>query len=461
MSGYDLAASTSSDDYVEDPYADVPLSDDEPDDPEAPKRNRRLIFRPASTITPRPVRWAWDTAPQAEPAHREGRVPIGSLCLAVGRASVGKSQFAAWMTARVTTGTLPGAYYGQPHAVIYCATEDSWEMTIVPRLTAAGAHLDRVYHVAVQDDDDMHARLTLPSDIRLLERGIVEHQVGLVVMDPLLSLIDATINDYRAREVRDALEPLVALADRTRVTLFALAHFTKGIGSDPLMLVSGSAAFGQLVRSALAFAKDDEGEQDTYVMSTIKNNLGRENLPSLAYEITPQSVPTPEGDAWVSRLDFTGEQAERSVRDLLRNSAVDAEERTEQNEVAEWLKGYLTDAGGAAAAADVIKAAKGDGIAERTLQRARKAAGVTSARSGFPARATWSYDPVGPQSGLLRLHVEHGTTGTTDGPTDDEALPDLPAELPHPQCSACGKTTKEWVLRERGGLCIDCGRSTA
>ncbi len=221
------------------------------DAPEGEVTGRRLVFTPASKITPRPVIWAWDTTPPgAGPAETQGRFPAGSLVLAVGHAGLGKSQFACWTTARLTNGTLPGCHYRKPRSVVYCTSEDSWEMTIVPRLMAAGADLGRVYHVRVVDDGDPHARLTLPVDTALLEAGI-EHDVVMVVLDPLLSMIDHGINDYRAREVRQALEPLVAIADRTRCLMLGLAHFIKATGNDPLLLVSGSAAFGQLVRAAL------------------------------------------------------------------------------------------------------------------------------------------------------------------------------------------------------------------
>lgn len=355
-------------------------------DPEG--SSRRLVFRKASTITPRPVRWAWDTAPDAGPAEREGRFPIGSLVLAAGRAGVGKSQFACWLTARITAGTLPGAWYGKPQSVMYAATEDSWAMTIIPRLMAAGADLDRVYHVQVASDEDMHARLTLPTDTHMLERGLVEYGVALVVMDPLLSLIDSSINDYRAREVREALEPLVALADRTRVLLLGLAHFTKGIGSDPLMLISGSAAFGQLIRSAVAFARDEEAEEQSFVCSTIKNNLGREDLPSLAYRISPHGVDTPEGEAWVSRLEFTGEVSERSVRDLLRGAA-NGEEPGRQAEVDTWLTNFLAEDGGSAKANDIYAAADAAGYSKDKAKRAKERLGIVATHPKIPGPWFW------------------------------------------------------------------------
>lgn len=442
---------------------------------------RALAFQKASSIKPRPVRWAWDTAPDAEPQLREGRFPIGSLVIAVGRAGVGKSQFAAWMAARITTGTLPGEFYRKPRAVVYAATEDSWAMTIVPRLMAAGADLDLVYRVAVTDDNDVHARLTLPSDTGLLEKGITEHDVAMVVMDPLLSLIDSTINDYRAKEVREALEPLVAVADRTKVLLLGLAHFTKATGSDPLMLVSGSAAFGQLVRAAVAFAKDD-GEVDPeegpvlakplFVCSTIKNNLGREDLPSLAYEIEPHSVDTDEGEAWVSRLHFTGAVAERSVREVLSrsNAAADPDERSETDEAKEWLKAHLNDSsrGGVGVAGDVLKAARKDGIAERTLQRARQKLGVTTKKT--VAGWTWSLDPSDIKAPNLRLvtsedakapHATHVRRLDALAPWPPNAAPepgkDTPAgPVPTQLCGRCLQPTQELIL----GRCRRCAYPT-
>lgn len=146
----------------------------------------------------------------------------------------------------------------------------SWLLSCSRWAVSWASNLDLVYRVDVESDHDEHARLTLPLDIALLEKALLSHGVALVVLDPLLSLIDHTVNDYRATEVRRALEPLVVVADRTRATFLGLAHFTKASGADPLMLISGSGAFGQLIRAAVGFAVD---EDDEHVLSTIKNNL--------------------------------------------------------------------------------------------------------------------------------------------------------------------------------------------
>lgn len=344
---------------------------------------RKLLLTPASKIRVRPVRWIWDTTPEGAPPTSEGRIPMNSLCIAAGGPGLGKSQFAAWMAARITTGTLPGALYGSPRSVIYAATEDSWSYTIAPRLMAAGADLDRVFRIDVTDDDEPQARLTLPVDIDLLGETAEAYSVALLVADPLLSLIDDSINDYRQKEVRKALEPLAAAADRHHFTVFGLAHFTKAGGADPLARISGSGAFGQLVRSSLAFAKHEgENGDPEYVVSLVKNNLGRENLPSYSYTIQPVTIQTDEGPSYVSRF-VLGDEATTSVAEVMRAEGQSGGERSETNETVLWLQGLMQDNGGSERLSEIKKFAKKEGISDAALYRAKDKLKIRSKVTGF------------------------------------------------------------------------------
>ncbi len=408
-----IAAGHTVDELVPVPPEDMPIPSPQP---------RRLVLTPASTIPLRAPRWLWDTGADPGGRHCEGRIPAGSLTIAAGRAGIGKSQHAAWLAARLTTGTLPGCHHGTPRSVIYAASEDSWSMTIAPRLVAARADLSRVYRIDVHDDADPHARLTLPTDTQLLEQAIRDNNVAMMVLDPLLSLLDAGINDYRAREVRDALEPLLPIADRTGCALFGLAHFTKAIGSDPLLLIAGSGAFGQLVRAGIGYVRDDTGDDEDgprYVMSTIKSNLGREDLPSLAYSIVPAEVDTDDGPAWVSRLEFTG-TADRSVKDLLRDGNLDEDQRSERDEAADFIRGYLGDAGGTAPSNEVLKAGRSAGFGNNTLKKARSRAGARTIRQGFGRGGSWVWTLETDHRG----HIDDlGATHTGTEPMDSMAAP--------------------------------------
>lgn len=363
----------------------APADDDapwpeEPDDEPAP---RALILTPASKIRIRPVRWLWDTTPDGALPTSHGRIPMYSLAIAAGGPGLGKSQFAIWMTARITTGTLPGELYGSPRGVIYAAAEDSWTYTIAPRLIAAGADMDLVFRIDVKDDGQAHARLTLPVDTSLLGQAAEEYSIALFVADPLLSLIDKGINDYRAAEVRQALEPLIAAADRYCFTILGLAHFTKSGVADPLARVAGSGAFGQLIRSLVAFAQQETESGDAeFVLSLEKNNLGRLGLPSYAYTIQSVTVETEDGPAYVSRF-VLGPETNTSVREVMQADSMPDQGKEETNETVQWLRGYLADLGGGEAASEIKKVARKEGISDSSLHRARRKLGISMQHSGF------------------------------------------------------------------------------
>jgi hypothetical protein len=364
---------------------------------------RHVRLTPASLIEMRPVHWLWSD-----------RIPAGEIALVPGREGIGKSLFLAWLCAQVTRGTLPGEMSGKPAPVIYAATEDSWSSTIAPRLWAAGADLHMVYRVDVETPDGAAGYLTLPADCEALGHEIERLGVALLAADPLLSLIGAGIDTHRDRDVRTALEPLARMGDRTGCAVVGLAHFNKSSATDSLNLIGGSRAFSAVCRAALPMARDTEADDGTCIMSMPKSTHGA-NAPSLRYRIDTAEVPTAEGPAPTGRLVFLGE-TDRSVDDILSAAAQPSEGRAERDEAAAWLTAYLEGQGGAAPARDVIKAARADGIAERTLYRARDRAKVTSAAEGFPARSTWRLPTVRdmpssatpPVSGSVAEQAEQG-----------------------------------------------------
>jgi hypothetical protein len=140
-------------------------------------------------------------------------------------------------------------------------------------------------------------------------------------------------------------------------------------------------------------ARDTEAGDGSCVMSLGKVNNGPRDIPSLRYRIESAEVPTLTGPSSTGRLVFTGE-SERSVEDILSAAAQPPEDRTERDEAAEWLRAYIDSNGGEVAAKDAIRAARAEGIAERTLYRARARAKVTSAVEGFPARSVWRLQKV-------------------------------------------------------------------
>lgn len=347
---------------------------------------RRVRATRASGIVPEPVVWTW-----------LGRVPRGEITLTPGRGGIGKSTFHAWLIAKLTLGTLPGAHYGTPRPCMVAATEDSWKRTIVPRLMAAGADLDLVYQIDVVTEEGEGVIISLPRDLVDLERNIVELGAALLSIDPLMGVVDGRLDTHKDRDVRQALTPLATLADRTQCTILGNAHFNKGSGSDPLALVMGSAGFGNVARAVLGFARDpDADEEGTCVISLVKNNLGRLDLPSLSYRIENVNLQTPKGVAEVGRLVMTGESA-RSVSEILAaaNSVTGASSKTEVAAV--WIKTFVQNKRlGYAPASEVLDAGQAAGFTVDVLKKARARAKLSTVKKGMEAGWYWCLPGVEP-----------------------------------------------------------------
>lgn len=350
----------------------VPVNGD-PDHPDGGQRALRLV--PASTIRVRPVHWVW-----------ESRIPTGALTLLGGREGIGKSTVAYAQAARLTRGALEGRYHGEPRAVIVAATEDSWEHTIVPRLMGAGADLDRIYRVDVTTSDGTPTGMVLPRDLRAVERAVASVNAGLILLDPLMSRLDEGLDTHKDADVRRALEPLVALADRTGCAIVGLIHVNKGHGNDPLTLLMGSRAFSAVARAVLFIMRDPD-DDDTRLLGQAKNNLGRTDVPTLTFTIQSQQVAdTDDGPVTTGVLRWTG-TTDRSVTDALREGADgDMETRTAKQEAAAWLQDYLMQQGGTALSQDAKIAGRKVGHSDSAVKRAAHLIQVTSTSHGFPRR---------------------------------------------------------------------------
>ena len=339
---------------------------------------RQVHITPASNIRPRPVRWVWD-----------GRVPVGALTLLGGREGLGKSIISCTHVADITRGRVPGVYAGTPRAVIIAATEDSWAHTVVPRLMAADADLTMVYRVDVETAGGGDVALSLPTDLPELERLIVNVKAVTLVLDPLLSRLDAVLDSHKDAEVRLALEPLVSMAERTACSILGLIHVNKSTTSDPLTMLMASRAFAAVARSVL------------FVMATPTTNpsVCSGNRRTISDATTSRRcrsrfdgvvvAETEDGPVLTGKLAWTGE-TDRSIQDALQQAHETAGlNRTTVGEAADWLKDFLASKDGSADSALVKKEAGKAGHSLPALQRARLKLKIATVSVGFPRRTNW------------------------------------------------------------------------
>ncbi|PMC75533.1 AAA family ATPase [Brachybacterium sp. UMB0905] len=367
--------------------------------------SRHLHVQVAADIVPERVSWLW-----------QGRMALGHLSLLAGREGLGKSTLAAWITAQVTRGTLPGDLYGQPRSVIIVATEDSWAHTLVPRLMAAGADLSRVLNVTVETSDGFMTGLSLPKDITALAREAEARDVALMVLDPITSRLE-NLDTHKDAEVRRALEPLVAMGDRVGMSVLGLIHLNKS-SADPLNAVMGSKAFTAVARSVSTVVADPEDEDDRRrLFGTVKNNLGPALPASEVFTVESCEVEGRRGAQIITgRLDWHGSSA-TTIKSAMADPGMEVQGAL--GEAAEWLEDYLSMHPGTPRV-EVIRDAEKAGHKERTVKRAANVVGVLSRTEGFPRQAVWS---LSAQSGQAQLgqsgqappgeSVNKGLTGPT------------------------------------------------
>jgi hypothetical protein len=395
---------------------------------------RQLRVVRASEVIPRRLLWLW-----------ERRIVLAGLTLLAGREGLGKSTVAVSITAQITRGTLPGEYYGRPANVIYVHTEDARDYTVVPRLIAAGADLDRVIFLDAITADDIETNLVLPHDTELLAATIVEHQAAAVVLDAATSVIDSKLDGDKDRQMRQGLERIAKVAEETSAAVLGIVHFGKRESADTGKLILGSIAWSQVARSVLAVARDDDSGH--LVVTGTKTNLGQP-APSLACHLVSTDVTTTEGTTNVGRIDWLGE-TDHDARDLISETS-NSEDRTSRKFAVDWLRDYLTEVD-KAPSADVKKAARGADIAERTLARARTQLNVEILSEGFPRTSYWRLpdSPASDATTEVRAR-ESGTTGTTGADQQQQDTPagttvqSRQAHAHDTTVGATGTTTSTW-----------------
>jgi hypothetical protein len=375
---------------------------DQPTSSTVPVSRRTVTLSSVENTKARRVRWLW-----------ADRVPLGSLALLGGREGIGKSILAYTLAAQITTGQLEGELRGQPRPVVVVATEDSWEHTIIPRLIVAGADLTRIQRLTVATSTDQPSTLVLPHDIEGLHHATVDVGAALVLLDPIISRLDAVLDTHRDAEVRQGLEPLSENADRGRYSVLGLIHVNKGTSNDPLTMLMASRAFAAVARAVLFTTLDPE-QPGMRLLGEPKNNLGRTDLPTLMFDIVEKVAGADPDDGLpikTGKLRWAG-VSQRTILDALHDAARSPDARQAGKEAEDWLRDYL-DANPVADSKDVKAAASAEGHSKRTVERAREKIGAGVMPVGFPRRTVWSKPGLTPDE--VEQTVASGAASSDEG----------------------------------------------
>jgi energy-coupling factor transporter ATP-binding protein EcfA2 len=320
----------------------------------------------AADVTPQPISWLWD-----------GWLAAGKFHVLAGAPGTGKTTLALSLAATITTaGRFPdGTNCKQCGNVLIWSGEDDPTDTLTPRLSAAGADLNRVYFLTGTRDPQTGAVMPFDPSTDMTGVEYTARRLGgvaLLIIDPIVS---ATAGDsHKNAEVRKSLQPVIDLGNLLGCAVLGISHFSKGTaGRDPTERITGSLAFGALARVVMAAAKLSDNEGGGRLLCRTKSNIGADDG-GVKYDLKERETA---GGIFASYAAW-GETVEGTARELL--SAADDHdddgEKSGAEEAADMLLELLSD--GEMLAREATKSLQDSGLSPKQIRTGRVKIGVIS-----------------------------------------------------------------------------------
>jgi hypothetical protein len=344
-----------------------------------------LETRPASSFKLRSIRWLWPD-----------RFALGKLGLIGGLPDKGKGLISCDLIACVTANRPLPCNEGTPPqgSVVYFTAEDDIEDTVVPRLIAAGADLERVHIVRMMKEQNKKRPFSILTDLPALQAKIEEiNNVVLVIIDPMSAYVGVgKVNTLMTTDVRGFLQPLCDLAAEKAVSILGVMHFNKKADVTNAMLrIADSLAYVAAARHVYVVVDDTEVEHRRLFVKA-KNNLAPDKN-ALSYMTGVRYVgndPQTNQEIHAPYIEWGSEHIEVTANEAMQAEGGGNHSKLDRIEAETFLRERL--ASGPIKQQDIIEEAEANNIAERTLRRAKKKLGVKSHKQKGVMTGEWMWE---------------------------------------------------------------------
>jgi putative DNA primase/helicase len=336
-------------------------------------------FNRCADIEMSKINWLWSN-----------HLARGKLTMLCGDSTLGKSQIAIGFTATITkTGEWPdGDVVSALGSVIILSAEDAIDDTVVPRLAAAGADLNRVHCLRCVRVKGRTQSFSIQTNMNLIAAKVREvGDVAMVIIDPVTAYLGSEIDSHRITDVRAALMPLEQFAAEFNVAVLAIAHPPKAPSTKSLNYIAGSGAFTHAPRLTFLVIEDPKSPSRNLLLA-VKNNIGRK-ADGLGYSIISAMVG-PNDSILSSRVDWDNRPVYMTADEALVAHA-EKHKAKARDEAEDFLRTKM-EPGQNYPFTDIKKEAADAGIPERTLRRASDSLGIKKSRNGFGGKMWWQLD---------------------------------------------------------------------
>jgi AAA domain-containing protein/bifunctional DNA primase/polymerase-like protein/primase-like protein len=215
----------------------------------------------------------------------------GAVNVIEGNPGDGKSTFVVAIASAVSKrAQLPFVDKLGSGRVLVLSAEDDPARVLKPRFLVHGADLERIRF--------QQKPFTLDGNgLGLLRSEIEAHQPRLVIIDPLIAYMDASVDLHRANDTMQFMNELDQLARSFDTTMLIVRHLRKGDSGDPLYRGLGSIGIAARVRSIMLLGRHPE-EPDVRALAHVKSNYAPPG-PTILFDLDSAHDGRPPKIRWL------------------------------------------------------------------------------------------------------------------------------------------------------------------
>lgn len=293
------------------------------------KPTSKISVKRAQNIAPEVINWLW-----------KDRIPFGKLTQFVGHPGVGKGMATMYVAACASKGCgwKDVKNPNPPVEVVIVSSEDAAKDTLVPRLMAADADLNKILILDNVKTEKGDKEFTLDTDLPAL-RELLESNpdIKVVIIDPVMNHL-GHLKGNSEQEVRAAFSPLAKIAEKFEVAIVLVTHYNKSKDAENIQRVGGAMGIVGAVRVAWSFGEDkSDGKMK---MLPLKANIAP-NTGGLEYKVVGTEVEINGQFENIGRIEF-GESSHSTIDATLKTQTKDTVVPLYQ-QCMEWLKEHLSD----------------------------------------------------------------------------------------------------------------------